>query len=301
MTQADPTKFLNHPQSALNEAEVLFLSLPYEATVSYMKGTALGPAAILAASHQLEDMEEETGRSPTLDLKIHALLPLEHNVGEATASYISRVEAAARVRPEAFLVALGGEHSVTPPLVRARMTPGDTVVVIDAHPDLRESYEGDKLSHASAMRRVVENGFKVVQIATGCDTPEEREFIAGRKDFTRFWARECATREGFADLLACLQALSGRVWFSVDLDGLCTSIMPGVGTPIPGGLGWHRTVDVVRALFMNPRVKVAGMDVVELRPLPESELSEFTAAKLIQKCLGMRSGGGSLSNSRARA
>ncbi len=286
--EADRTKFLNHPQARLDEAEVLFLPLPYEGTVSYMRGTARGPEAFLAASHQLEDFEEETGREPTLTLKIHALPPVLPLGGEKSAEYIARVEEAARVRPDAFMVAVGGEHSVTAPVLRARMKGQGTVVVIDAHPDLRESYEGDPLSHASAIRRVVEDGFKVVQIGTGCNTRDEADFIRGRSGFTRFSAVDCASQEGFRALLETLAGLEGPVWFSLDLDGLCTSIMPGVGTPVPGGLTWHMLMAVLRALFGNPAVDIKGMDVVELRPLPESELSEFTAAKIVQKCLAFR-------------
>lgn len=283
--EADLTKFLNHRQAARGEARVVFLSLPYEETVSYMKGTGSGPASILAASHQLEDWEEDTEWEPTVELPIHSLGAVEPLTGESTAEYSERVFLAAGQCPEAFMVALGGEHSVTWPVVRARMKPGDTVVVIDAHPDLRDSYEGDKLSHASVVRRIVEGGFRVVQIGTGCNTPEEAEFLKGREGFTRFWARQAATPEGFAAVLRTLGELSGRVWFSVDLDGLDVSIMPGVGTPIPGGLTWHQAVAVVETLFANKNAQVAGIDVVELRPLPDSELSEFTAAKLIQKCL----------------
>lgn len=282
------TRFLNHPQAPLNEAEVLFLPLPYEGTVSYMKGTAEGPLAILSASHQLEEFEEETEWEPTNELKLHGLSPVLWGIEEPSRSYIPRVEEAAKARPEAFMVALGGEHSVTPPVVRARLKKGSTVVVVDAHPDLRESYEGDKFSHASAIRRLVEDGYPILQIGTGCNTPEEAEFIKGRSDFKRFSANDAASPEGYTALLEALKALSGDVWFSVDLDGLCTSIMPGVGTPVPGGLGWHQMMGVVRALFNNPKAKVVGMDVVELRPLPDSELSEFTAAKLIQKCLAHR-------------
>lgn len=283
--EADFTKFQNHPQASAEEARVVILSLPSEMTVSYMKGTAGGPAAILAASHQLEDWEEDTGLDTAYGLPMRSLGEVAPAEGETTAAYAERVHAAASACPEAFMVALGGEHSVTWPVIRARMAPGDTVVVIDAHPDLRSAYEGDPLSHASVVRRIVEGGFRVVQIGTGCNTKEEADFVEGRADFRRFWAREAATEEGYRAILETLGWIEGRVWLSIDLDGLCTSIMPGVGTPVPGGLSWHRAVGIIERLFANDMAKVVGLDVVELRPLPESELSEFTAAKLIQKCL----------------
>lgn len=285
---ADVTKFLNHPQADLDGAEVVFLPLPYEGTVSYMKGTAGGPRAFFSASHQLEDYEEETGLEPTLELKIHTLPAIVPREGEKSSDYLERVEKAAMAGKGAFMVAVGGEHSVTAPVVRTRMSPGDTVIVIDAHPDLRMSYEGDVLSHASVMRRVIEGGFRVLQIGTGCNTAEEAAFVKGRSDFKRFSAVDCADPERFALLLNEISSLKGRAWLSIDLDGLCTSIMPGVGTPVPGGLGWHRLMAVLRAIFRNPALTVPGMDVVELMPLPESELSEFTAAKIVQKCLAFR-------------
>lgn len=285
MHDADPTKFCNHRQAPLEEARVVILPLPFEATVSYMKGAAEGPEKIIAASHQLEDWEEETCWEPTNELPVHSLDPLYHQAGESPESYLARVGAAARTASHAFLVAIGGEHSVTGPLVSARLQKGDTVVVVDAHPDLRESYEGTPLSHACAMRRVAESGMRIVQIGTGCDTAEEAQYAAANPDFHRFWAREAATPEGFARILGALSGLTGRVYLSIDLDGLCTSVMPGVGTPVPGGLTWHKTVDILRALAQNPNITLVGMDVVEIRPLADSELSEFTAAKLIQKGL----------------
>lgn len=281
-------RFLNHDQAHLDGADVVFLALPYEGTVSYMLGTAGGPRAFFAASHQLEDYEEETGLEPTLRLKMHALPPVTPIAGETSADYIGRVEKAAGAGAGAFMVAVGGEHSVTAPIVRARMNPGDTVIVIDAHPDLRMSYEGDPLSHASVMRRVMEGGFRVLQIGTGCNTAEEAAFVQGRTDFRRFSAVDCADPERFNALLKEISGLAGRAWLSIDLDGLCVSIMPGVGTPVPGGLGWHELMAILRAVFRNPALAVSGMDVVELRPLPESELSEFTAAKIVQKCLAFK-------------
>jgi agmatinase len=251
-----------------------------------MKGTAQAPEAIAAASSQLEFYEEELGWEPTQALNIHSLAPLVPGEGESPESYLRReAELLKKIPAGAFVIGLGGEHTVTPPLVRHAIPEGGTVIAIDAHPDLRDSYEGERFSHACAMRRVAEEGRRLVQIGLGCITPEEEAYVREHGRITHFPSYSISDPAGFARLLDCLSRLEGDAYLSVDVDGLCTSIMPGTGTPVPGGLLWREMMAVVRTLLKNPALHLRGMDVVEVRPLPGNPLSEFTAAKLIQKCL----------------
>lgn len=290
------SRFLEHEQAPLAEAEVVFVPLPFEQSVSYITGTAQGPEAVLAASSQLEDLEEELGWSPTDELKIHCLEQVTPKDGESQEAYLARIDSAlAGVPPKAFTVGVGGEHTVTIPLVKksfsGRAADGGpdagrgTVIVIDAHPDLRDSYECSRYSHACVMRRLVEEGFNVLQVGLGTNSEHELAFAAGRSDVVQFFSHQLATQKGFARLLEHVGGLSGQCYLSIDCDGLCTSIMPGVGTPVPGGLGWHKLLMLFRAIWANPKLSVLSMDVVELRPLDGNPLSEFTAAKIIQKCL----------------
>ncbi len=144
-----PATFFGLPSRARDEADFVVLPLPFEGTVSYGVGTAAGPAAVLNASAQLELWDDEV-EFDLESLSIHTALPVRPTRGESTAEYLDRVESAARV--DAIGIGIGGEHSVTPPLVRAAAGGSDlnglTIVQIDAHSDLRMDYEGDPNSHA---------------------------------------------------------------------------------------------------------------------------------------------------------
>ncbi len=290
MNAAPSRTFLDHPQADLAAARAVFVPLPFDGTASYMKGTAAAPAAILAASTQLESYEEEVGWEPTENVPLRCLEPVEPRQGEAVEAYLARVEEALRpLPPEAVTIGLGGEHSMSWPLVKRLLGPGDTMVVFDAHPDLRESYIGSRHSHGAISRRVHDDlGVNLVQIGLGCISAEEAAFVREAKGVEQHWAWELCGPDYLAGLVKRLGELTGRVYVSVDVDGLSTAIVPGTGTPVAGGLEWHPFVSLLRAILSAPKATVVGMDVVEVRPLPDSPLSEFTAAKIIQKFLSFR-------------
>lgn len=290
-------RFLIHPQCRLADARVVIVPLPYEGTVSYERGTSAAPTAIVHASHQLEDFEEEWEWEPTNELSIHSLEPILADVAELagvdepSVPYLDRVRTALAGLPsDAFLLGLGGEHTVTIPVVERAMPRGGTVVTIDAHPDLRDEYQGWKYSHATVMRRLLDCGYRLIQIGLGCTTSEERDLVASRSDIDQFFAYALEDEAGRAALTRRLAAIEGDVFLSIDADGLSPGIMPGVGTPMPGGLGWHACTGIVRALCSRPGAQLRGADLVEVRPLPGNPLSEFTAAKLVQKILSYRFG-----------
>lgn len=286
--------FMDLPDAGLERADVAVLPLPYEATASYGRGTARAPAAVVAATAQTELWDEELG----LDLEglaCHVAPAVCPAPGEAPADYLARVETAARRlhRPGRLVLGVGGEHSLTPPLVAAAVGAGDwaglTVVQLDAHADLRDQYEGTPHSHACAMRRVVERGARLV--AVGIRSADRAEWEWGRQcgRVRTFTAQALATGATEAELVAALRGLAGDVYLTVDVDGLEVSLAPGTGTPQPGGLGWWQTLRYLRALlFENRTARLLGCDVVETVPMPHTQVNEFTAARLLSKVIAYR-------------
>jgi agmatinase len=184
----------------------------------------------------------------------------------------------------AWLVGLGGEHSVTPPLVRAVRArhPGLGVLQLDAHADLRDSYEGSQANHACAMHQLVAEGVPLAQVGIRSLTRPEQQLIRERGVCTIF-APEAARAPLAGWLPRVLDALPEEVYVTVDLDVLDPSIMPATGTPEPGGLDWYRTLELLRAVADSKRI--VGCDVVELMPIPGLAAPDFLAAKLVCKLL----------------
>jgi agmatinase len=264
-------------------ARVVFVQAPYEGSVSYGGGAAHGPAALLAASRQVETHDEETG----VDLQSlsFALGPVvEPEAGEDPRSYAARVQAAVRgvVKRGAVPFTLGGEHSVTIGAVRAvrERHPGAHVLSIDAHADLRDAFEGSDHSHACVMRRLVEGG-PVTIVGVRSYSGAEARFAAGEKRVRLVPAR--AVHRGLVSLEELVSSLGDPVYVTFDVDGLDPSVIPATGTPEPGGLSWDDAVALLREVLA--RRTVVGMDVVELAPSPGSHVSEFAAARLAAKML----------------
>lgn len=282
--------FLFHKQSEIATADVVLLSLPYEGTVSYLPGASKVPEALIDASLQLEYYDETYHWEPTLELNLHSASVEPYNRQKtAPKEYIAQVSAFLHShRPSGFVIGIGGEHTVSYPLVKHALSQGSTVVVFDAHPDLRDSYEGHRFSHAAVMRRLYEDGYHILQAGLSCIDREEVEFLKSAANIRQFWRRDITRPAGREKLLEALSALSGEVYLSIDMDGLSTAIAPGVGTPMPGGFEWWELLDYLECLFSNKNIRVVAADVVELRPLPDNPISEFTAAKLIQKLISMR-------------
>lgn len=296
MTEAVP--FLGIAQSELSAALIALLPLPYEGAVSYGAGTADGPPAIWDASAQVELWDYEL----RLDLETIAFFsaePVSPKRGEACAEYLSRVRAAAAALHDsgALVIGVGGDHSVTPPLLRAAIEAAAvdpkavTVVHIDAHADLREEYDGNPDSHACAMARALDLGVRVLSI--GIRSAEGAEFQRSERDdrITTFPASALATApESVAGMQHAVAALSGPVYLTFDIDALETNLAPATGTPEPGGLGWWFTLDLLRRLIVGNRaIRLIGADLVETVPQPGTSVNEFVAAKLIAKLAALRS------------
>jgi agmatinase len=272
-----------HSQYATSRA-VIF-PVPLERTTSYEHGTRNGPAAILAASRNMELYDEEFELEPYKEIGIHTLPAIDTADGTLD-EVISEIFTAqlGLLEDEKFTVALGGEHSLTPPLVSAtaKKYKNLSVLQIDAHADLRDEYQGNPASHACAMRRVVEI-CPAVQVGIRSLSVEEAQAIP-RLHTSIYWAKDIARAPLKSWIAKVLADLSPNVYLTIDLDGFDPAIVPATGTPEPGGLDWMQVTSLVRAVADHK--KIVGMDVVELLPQPGDHASDFLAAKLVYKCLG---------------
>lgn len=272
--------FLNIAPAAARDprAPYAVLPLPYERTVSFGTGTARGPAAILRASREIEDFDEEL-RIPTA-LRVQTL-PRPRWAGLSAVRALATIRRAAEpaLRQGRFLLSLGGEHTITAPLVEAgRAVHGRLgVLQVDAHTDLRDAYRGTRLSHACVMRRVREMGVSTVHAGIRSCCREEYDLVR-KRNIPVFWAADIARDNRNRWIRRAVDALPRKVYVTVDVDGLDPAVAPGTGTPEPGGLSWNQVTGLLREVFR--RREVVAADIVEVAPIPGSYLTEFVAARL---------------------
>jgi agmatinase len=270
--------------SDFKTSRVCILPTPFEATASYHPGTVMGPAAIIEASKNMELYDEELGLEP-YTIGIHTAGPVVLPRG-SMAEALEMMEASVShvLRAEKFPIIIGGEHSLTIACARAfqKFYPDLSILQIDAHADLRDEWDGTPLSHACVMRRIVDHVPAVVQVGIRSMTREEHDF-ARRRSLKMIMASEIASGEG-RWMENALSGLGRHVYITVDADGLDPSIMPSVGTPEPGGMDWHATLDLLKKVARSK--KVVGFDFVELCPIPGLVAPDFLAAKLIYKMIG---------------
>ncbi len=263
------------------------LPVPYDLTTSYQPGARRGPLAILEASNHVEWYDEELEMEPART-GIATLPPVEPDTSGPGAMLESvRNEASRWVEGDRLLLTLGGEHSITAPLVAAHLErwPDLTVLQIDAHADLRDRFEGSPHNHACVMRRIREMGVRLVQVGVRSLTGEERELIAGDDGIVTFFAHEIAGRPAESWAADAAAELGPHVYLTVDLDGFDPSIMPSTGTPEPGGLLWREVTALLD--MVARRSNIVGADVVELMPIPGLVAPDFMAAKLAYRIVGL--------------
>ena len=271
------------------DASVAVLPLPYEGSVSYGIGASRGPAAILEASSQLEMYDEELDRR--IDSVGITTLPPVRTEGLDPDAVMREIHERAR-QPLAdgkWLVGLGGEHSVSYGLFTAQLEKRGkpfSILQIDAHADLRDSYQGNRHSHACIMARALELGLPFVQVGIRSLSQPERALLRqkGLEDNV-FWAHQIAPSPERDDWMnRVVDRLGEEVYLTIDLDGLDPSIMPATGTPEPGGLGWYPLLKLLRKVAEERRV--IGMDVVELAPIEGFHAPDFLTARLVFKMIG---------------
>jgi len=264
-------------------ARVLVLPVSYEGTVSYGTGTGAGAMAIIDASRNMELYEEETD-AEVYKIGIHTLKefkPLETPEAMMDGLYSFTRDLLATNK---FLCMLGGEHSVTAPVVRAHAEKYHnlSVLQIDAHADLRDEYDGTPHSHACAMARVVKDlRIPLVQIGIRSISADEARAVDEGIPTRIFWAKDIVGRTDWID--AAINHLTENVYLTIDIDGLDPSLVPTTGTPEPGGLGWYETLTLIRKLAAKKRI--VGMDLVEFSKAENSAAPAFLCAKLVYKSL----------------
>jgi len=286
-TPMPPENFggLSEEHSRYETSRAVIFPVPLERTTSYEHGTRNGPSAILAASRNMELYDEELELEPYKEIGIHTLPAIDTADGTLE-EVITEIFTAqlALLEDEKFTVALGGEHSLTPPLVSAtaKKYKDLSVLQIDAHADLRDEYQGNPSSHACAMRRVVEV-CPAVQVGIRSLSVEEAQAIPHLRTSV-YWAKDITRAPLKSWIAKVLNDLSPNVYLTIDLDGFDPAFVPATGTPEPGGLDWMQVTSLLRAVAEHKRI--VGMDVVELLPQPGDHASDFLAAKLVYKCLG---------------
>lgn len=274
-------------QTDFEHARVVILPVPLDRTTSYVPGTRTGPHEILVASSHMELWDEETG-TDVHGVGIFTLPEMEFPFAgmDAVVAEIRRVCEEIVTRGK-FPVVLGGEHSITPPIVAAVAgTHGPlSVLQIDAHADLRDSFMGTPHNHACAMRRSLDFATSLTQVGIRSLSAEEAEAVPSLAT-TIFYDFDMRRDPAWVDRV--IDSLGERVYITIDVDGLDPAIMPSTGTPEPGGMGWYETLTLLRRVI--ERRQVVGCDVVELSPIPGLAAPNFLCAKLIYKILAYRFG-----------
>lgn len=271
--------------SSPKRSKVNILPVPYDKTTTYIKGTDKGPSAIIDASRYLELFDDELNQE-TFKIGINTMDALEvanlspEDMVERVRSSISEILKAGK-----FPVILGGEHSVSVGAAKAfkEAYPNISVLQLDAHYDLRDEFKGSKFNHGCVARRISEI-CPIMQVGTRSLSKEEKDFLATQ-------ANGRVKTINVYDILdmpmwkdAVTNILSENVYITIDLDVFDPSLMPAVGTPEPGGLGWYEILDLLREVSKDK--KIVGFDVVELCPIKDQISSDFIAAKLIYRLLG---------------
>jgi agmatinase len=278
---------LDEEYSAYDTSAALILPIPYESTVSYGQGTREGPRAIIEASRQVELYDRELDDEPAITHGIHTL-PTIAPVVSGPGAMVDAIAAYAeeQLRTGKLLVGLGGEHTISLGIARAVHALHDDFVMvqIDAHSDLRDEYEGSPYSHASVARRVFDLGATIVQLGIRSICREEIDLIRAEPERLQVFFAEDVHVGEHVDALA--EAVRGRkVFLTIDLDGFDLSLVGATGTPEPGGLLWEEVLEIVRTVASESHV--VAIDCVELAPIPGQHASDFLAAKLVYKTIGL--------------
>ena len=266
------------PFHLAEKARVVIIPAPYEGTVSWGRGTANGPQALLDVSSYIETYDSVLDAEPYrqgIYVRPALKLPPEPEAAIAAVEEAVAEVLAAGKKP----AMIGGEHSISLGAVRAcrKAHPDLSVLQLDAHADLRDEYEGSRFSHACVMRRVADLGVPFSQAGIRAMSAEERDWLKGqgRKVVS---AHEVVRDPGWIG--RALAPLSGKIYFTLDIDVLDPAEMPATGTPEPGGISYHHLLDLILALRDSGR-EIVGLDLVELAPIPGLTHPQYLAAQLL--------------------
>lgn len=272
---------LDEQYSNLENSKVVIIPVPYESTTSYKSGTREGPHAIISASLNLELYDEETYQE--VYRQGIATLDEVEPIVSSPRDMVARVYTVAKalLNTDKILVMLGGEHLLSLGMIRAFSEKWDalSVLQLDAHLDLRANYGGSPYSHACVMRQAMAYT-PIVPVGIRAISGEEATFIH-QQGLLPYYAKDIVQNQDWISSL--LENLNKNIYLTIDLDFFDPSIMPSVGTPEPGGMGWYDTLLMLRNVAKHR--KIVGFDVVELCPQPGNIAPDFLAAKLVYKIL----------------
>ena len=269
------------------KSKAIVIPFGLEKTVSYGSGTKNGPKEIIKASHQVELYDEELNCEPYKKIGIKTLKPfkIDKNIVKAL-KQISKINEE-NLKKKIFPLVLGGEHTITPGCIAPFVKKYDKLCLLhfDAHADLRESYNGNRFSHASAIRRCLD--YKNISVISfGIRNISSSEIYFLNKNSSRikiFWSKN----KKKWDLKKFKKMIKNKtVYLTFDVDGLDSSVMPATGTPEPGGLFWDETLDIIKIAFKNSNI--VGADINELSPIKGFDSYNFLVAKLAYKILSYK-------------
>lgn len=276
---------IDEDYSNFKKSKVVIVQVPYEKTTTYVKGTKAGPAAIIEASGNMELFDDELNQE-VYKIGIHTVeIP---GIADADPEdMVKKVHDSTEdlLKLGKFPVILGGEHSVSVGAVSAmkKSYPDVSVLQLDAHYDLRDEYLGSKYNHACAARRISEI-CPLVQAGLRSLSKEEKDFLNTKSNgnIKTVNVYDILEKPLWKDYV--INGLSENVYITIDLDVFDPSLMPAVGTPEPGGIGWYELIDLLKETAKDR--KIVGFDVVELCPIDNHIMSNFLAAKLVYRLLG---------------
>ena len=267
-----------------NRENVVVVPFGIEKTVSYGGGTSKGPQEIIKASHQVELFDEDLNKEPYKNIGIKTLnpFPIKKNMMDA----LRQIENINKLLldKKKFPLILGGEHSLTPGAIRPFIKKFGKICLLhfDAHADLRNSYNGNKFSHASAIRRCLDNpNVNVVSFGIRNISSSEISFLnKNKKRIKIYWAKDKMNWNltKFKKIIR-----NKKVYLTFDVDGLDLSVMPATGTPEPGGLFWNETIKIIKIAAQSS--KIVGGDINELSPIKGFDSYNFLVAKLAYKII----------------
>ena len=285
MKYLSPKKGFLGIDAELNRSpQVIVVPFGLEKTVSYGGGTKNGPKEIIKASHQVELFDEELNKEPYKEIGIKTLKPfLIKNKIKSALDQLSKINEDI-LSNDKFPLVFGGEHSITPGSIKPFAKKYDEITLLhfDAHADLRESYQGEKFSHASAIKRCLDyKNLKVVSFGIRNLSKEEMNFYNNNRDRIEiFWGKN----KQIWDLSQLEKFFKNKnVYITFDVDALDASIMPATGTPEPGGMLWEDVLPIIKKVCQVSNV--VGADINELAPIKNFDSYNFLVAKLAYKIL----------------
>jgi len=276
--------FLGTDNTSSKKEKVVVVPFGLEKTVSYGSGTRKGPEEIIKASHQVELFDEDLNKEPYKHIGIKTLKPfaIKKNIIDA----LKQIENINKIllNKKKFPLVLGGEHSLTSGAIKPFIKKFGKICLLhfDAHADLRNSYNGNKFSHASAIRRCLDNSnVSVISFGIRNISLNEAKFIKNNKKKIKiYWAKD----KSKWNLNKFKKAIKNKkVYLTFDVDGLDLSIMPATGTPEPGGLFWDETMNIIKIAAKSSHI--VGADINELSPIKGFDSYNFLAAKLAYKII----------------